>query len=665
MRAIVPDIDRPFTFRGIEIRPEDTPELFRQKLARIVQDARFQLVVVLSTDGVVIELRNVVASDETLLGDDSIGVPLWEAFRWPNAHKIPLDLRDATVRAANGEVIRVDAQLGEFRVIDITIAPVRDSRGAVVLLMLEGRDVTANGHRDDARFRDAGRPQDSPQPVAAAADATEQRRAEQEFVRLTAHSEQQRRLYQTILSSTPDLVYVFDLNHRFTYANEALLTLWGKTADEAIGRNCLELGYEPWHAAMHDREIEQVIATKLPLRGEVPFQGTGDRRIYDYIFVPVLDANGEVEAIAGTTRDVTERKLAEQKVRDSEERLRFMAESMPHKIFTANPSGEMDYFSRQWMEFTGLTFADLQGSNWTRVVHPDDAPESLRLWQRSVDTAQPFQAIHRFRRVDGVYRWHLTRIHAMLAAGGKIMMWIGSSTEIHEQKHAEEELRRANQDLEQFAYAASHDLQEPLRGIKIYSELLTKNYARELDREGLQFLHFVKNGATRMEMLVRDLLAYTQVVQVDKPSMPADAGGAVNVALANLAGAIEESVAQVTVDPLPSLYVHPTHLQQLFQNLLGNAIKYRRPDTVPIIHVSAVRERTRWVITVADNGIGIDMEYKDEIFGLFKRLHTHDRYSGTGIGLALCHRIVERNQGCIWVESEPGVGSRFHFAFPV
>jgi len=499
----------------------------------------------------------------------------------------------------------------------------------------------------------------------AAADTTERKRAEQALVRVTAHSEQQRRLYEAVLSSTPDLVYTFDLHHRFTYANEALLEMWGKTAEEALGKNCLELGYEPWHAAMHDREIEQVIATKRPVRGDVPFQGTQGLRIYDYIFVPVLDANGEVEAIAGTTRDVTERKLAEQKIRDSEERLRFMAESMPQKIFTARPDGEMDYFNQRWMEFTGRPFEDLQGWQWTQAVHPDDADETLRAWRHSIDSGEPLQCTHRFRRADGAYRWHLSRILAMRGNGGEVMMWIGSSTEIHEQKNTEEELRRANQDLEQFAYAASHDLQEPLRGIRIYSELLTNRCQNSLDGQALEFLQYLNHGASRMEMLVRDLLAFTQIMQVEKPAEAVDAEEALQAVLLNLAGAIEESKAQVTFDPLPKLSVPAAHLQQLFQNLVGNAIKYRRPHTVPIVHIGAKRQGCQWAFTVSDNGIGIAEEHRERIFGLFRRLHTSDEYPGTGIGLAICQRIVDRHQGRIWVESEPGKGSAFHFTLPV
>jgi PAS domain S-box-containing protein len=415
---------------------------------------------------------------------------------------------------------------------------------------------------------------------------------------------------------------------------------------------------------MHDREIEQVIATGRPIRGDVPFTGTHGRRIYDYIFVPVFGANGEVEAIAGTTRDVTERKLAEERIRESEERLRFMAESVPEKIFTAKPSGETDYFNQQWMTYTGLTFENLREWNWTELVHPEDAAESLRLWRHSVESGEPFQFTHRIRRADGAYRWHLSRAHAMRAIDGKVTMWIGSSTEIQEQKDTEESLRRANEDLEQFAYAATHDLQEPLRSVKIYSDLLARRYGPRLDGEGREFLKYLHGGAARMERLVRDLLAYTHVGQLETPVELTDAGDCLRVAVANLAGAIDESGARISSDPLPAVKVHHTHLQQVFQNLIGNAIKYRRPDTDPAVHVTARWGKGHWHFTVADNGIGIEPHHHERIFGLFKRLHTNDKYSGTGVGLALCQRIVERNGGRIWVASEPGNGSQFHFTLP-
>jgi PAS domain S-box-containing protein len=243
---------------------------------------------------------------------------------------------------------------------------------------------------------------------------------------------------------------------------------------------------------------------------------------------------------------------------------------------------------------------------------------------------------------------------------------ITAHKEWEEQLRAQgEELRRANHDLEQFAYSASHDLQEPLRSVKIYSELLDKRYHDKLDGEALQFLGYVRQGASSMEALLRDLLIYTQATQIDKPAQPTDATGPLRTALESLAGAIFESGAKVTFDSLPSVPVHSTHLQQIFQNLIGNAIKYRRSGVAPRVHIAAQRQNGEWQLSVSDNGIGIESEYKQRIFSLFKRLHAGTEYSGTGIGLSLCQRIVERYGGHIWVESEPGNGSTFFFTLPV
>jgi light-regulated signal transduction histidine kinase (bacteriophytochrome) len=204
-----------------------------------------------------------------------------------------------------------------------------------------------------------------------------------------------------------------------------------------------------------------------------------------------------------------------------------------------------------------------------------------------------------------------------------------------------------------------------LRTVKIYSELLAQELGNKVEGHARDFLDFVSSGATRMEMLVRDLLAYTQAGQFDRPETSEDASTALKGALANLDGAIRTSGAKIISEPLPALRVHATQLQQLFQNLVGNAIKYRRPEIPPVINVTARRDGECWLFSVSDNGLGIEAEYKERIFGLFKRLHTGDEYSGTGIGLAICQRIVERYHGRIWVESEPGKGSNFKFTLPV
>jgi len=228
------------------------------------------------------------------------------------------------------------------------------------------------------------------------------------------------------------------------------------------------------------------------------------------------------------------------------------------------------------------------------------------------------------------------------------------------------ELRRANDDLNQFAYSASHDLREPLRMVAIYSQILQRRYHHLLDEQGAQYLAYAVQGAKRMELLISDLLAYTQAVDVSpKQVVPVDASRAFDQACQNLKNSIEESKATVRRTDLPTVMVQEVHLLQLFQNLIGNAIKYRA-EAPPEVHVSAEKEGTLWKFCVQDNGIGFDPQYAQQVFGLFKRLHGGDsQYEGTGIGLAICQKIVDRYGGRIWAESKgPGQGCLFCFTLP-
>jgi PAS domain S-box-containing protein len=345
------------------------------------------------------------------------------------------------------------------------------------------------------------------------------------------------------------------------------------------------------------------------------------------------------------------------------ERFRFMAESMPQKIFTARPDGHTDYLNQQWMEFTGLPVDQMLGTGWQLFIHPDDVEENIATWRHSVETGEPLHFEHRFRRADGKYRWHLTRAHAMRDGDGRIVMWIGSSTEIQEQKEKEEALRLANDDLQQFAYSASHDLREPIRNVAVYSELVANRYQNVLDSEGQMFLGFLTEGGRRLAMLVNDLLAYTSAGTGELTEGRVDSNAVLKHSLASLAEAIRESGAEITADPLPEVFIGETHLQQILQNLISNALKYR-DKSPPRIHISATRQAADWCFSVKDNGIGIDPQYKEKIFGVFKRLHRDRQYGGTGIGLAICKRVVERYGGRIWVESEPGKGATFCFTIP-
>ncbi|MBW1674312.1 MAG: sensor protein, partial [Deltaproteobacteria bacterium] len=226
------------------------------------------------------------------------------------------------------------------------------------------------------------------------------------------------------------------------------------------------------------------------------------------------------------------------------------------------------------------------------------------------------------------------------------------------------ELERSNQELQHFAYVASHDLQEPLRMVASYTQLLAKRYKGRLDSDADEFIAYAVDGATRMQVLINDLLTYSRVGTKDKDFRPTDCGTVLEHTLDNLKQVIEESGVEVTYNPLPTVIADDMQLGQLFQNLIANAIRFRSKDS-PHIHVSAERNEDKWIFSVRDNGIGIDPEFHKRIFVIFQRLHKRGEYPGTGIGLAVCNKIVERHAGRIWVESNPKEGSTFYFTIPL
>jgi PAS domain S-box-containing protein len=260
------------------------------------------------------------------------------------------------------------------------------------------------------------------------------------------------RLYETILSTTADFAYVFDPEGHFLYANPRLLKVWAKTLDEVVGKTCYDLGYPTWHADMHMREIREIVRTKQPIRGEVPFTGdSGIFGVYDYLFQPVLDSANNVEFIVGTTRDVTARKHAEQKLEtalneksESERRYRFLANSLPQIAWTAKPDGNLDYYNQRWFDYAGTNPEEMEKVGWTHFVHPDDLPHAGKVWQRSLDTGCNYEVEFRLIRAsDQTYRWHLVRAFPMKNEKGDVLQWIGTCTDIDDQRQLQAKLGEA------------------------------------------------------------------------------------------------------------------------------------------------------------------------------------------------------------------------------
>jgi len=372
--------------------------------------------------------------------------------------------------------------------------------------------------------------------------------------------------------------------------------------------------------------------------------------------------------------DITERKEAEDKVRRSEETLRAVLNQMPSGVTVREAqTGSLILSNARGKEIMGTLVGSADQFAQYRGFHSDGSPYQAEEWplSRSLVRGEVVQTEEvSYQRSDGNRITLSINSAPVRNPQGQIVMAVSVFDDITERKRAEEELHRlleelkySNAELEQFAYVASHDLQEPLRMVSSYMQLLERRYQGKLDSDADEFIAFAVDGAKRMQNLINDLLAYSRVGTRGRALVSSPCEEALKEALANLQFAIAESGATITHEPLPEVNGDPTQLVQLFQNLLSNAIKFRGPEA-PRIQVGAHPEGAEWVFPVCDNGIGLDPKFAERIFVIFQRLHQRDSYPGTGIGLAICKRIVQRHGGRIWVESMPGEGATFYFTLP-
>ncbi len=423
--------------------------------------------------------------------------------------------------------------------------------------------------------------------------------------------------------------------------------------------------------SVHDPKILPEVMERWPasIRSGVPFEmefpllrSDGIYRWFLTRVEPLRDSRGQIVRWFGTNTDIDDLRKSREVLEESERKFRELAESLPDLMWAAHADGSILYNNPQWYAYTGFGPESDLGESWSSILHPDDVTGFLELWQEALEQGRHFASEARVRGPDGIYRWFLNRAEPGRDEHGKVVKWFGTSTDIHEQKLTEEALRRSNLDLEQFAYAASHDLQEPLRMVAIYTQMLAKKYKGKLDEDADQYILFAVNGAKRMEQLLLGLLEYSRVGDRAEKPTPVSAEKALKRALANLAGQIANGSAEVSSSVLPAVSVPEVQISRLFENLIGNALKYRS-EGAPRIHISATCEGAWCQFAVADNGIGFEPAYKEYVFGVFKRLY-RDQYSGIGMGLAIAKRVVERYGGRIWVESELGSGATFFFTLP-
>ena len=359
-------------------------------------------------------------------------------------------------------------------------------------------------------------------------------------------------------------------------------------------------------------------------------------------------------------------------LRESEAQFRELFDCAPVAYHELDKDGVVRWVNRAECALLGYEAGEMLGRPIWEFAPAGDRGASREAIGRKLSGEQPLTPVQRrYTRRDGGELW--VEIHDALVcnATGETTGIRTALLDITEHKHMAQamevhaaKLARSNTELERFAYVASHDLQEPLRMVASFTQLLSKRYSGKLDETADRYIEYAVDGAKRMQHLIADLLAYSRVNNKEIELRQADSEALMVAAVQNLRVTIEESGASVDWDQLPEVWVDQTQFIQLFQNLVGNAIKFRQKETAPQIYISAEDSGAEWLFSVKDNGIGIDPRHADRVFQIFQRLHTRAEYPGTGIGLAVCQKVVERHGGKIWVESEPGAGSNFRFTIP-
>ncbi len=491
--------------------------------------------------------------------------------------------------------------------------------------------------------------------------------------------EERTRELTTILRTAMDGFWIVDTEGRLVEVNDSYCKLTGYSREELLAMRIedIETQETPEEIARHVQRVmetgsdrfETCHRTKegrnLDMEVSVNYQPVGDGRFFAFL------------------HDITERKRAEVALRESEERYRKLVELSPD-IIAIHSEGRILFSNFEGAKLFGVSDpSQLIGKDIFEIVHPDYHEIARERIQKMLEEGERTPPIEeKLIKFDGsVMDVEVASVPFTYQDRTAIL---SIAHDITERKRAEEKLRllleltdrerqradelatelaHSNTELEQFAYVASHDLQEPLRTVTNFTELLAKRYKGKLDKDADEFIGFVVDGSTRMQRMINDLLEYSRVGTRGKPFQPTDCEIVFNEAIANLKVTIEGSGAAITHDPLPTITADRSQMVQLLQNLLSNAIKFCKEK--PSVHVSARQEGNDWVFSVCDNGIGIAPEFFDRLFQIFQRLHTRSEYPGTGIGLAICKKIVERHGGRIWVESEVGKGSTFYFTIPI
>lgn len=423
---------------------------------------------------------------------------------------------------------------------------------------------------------------------------------------------------------------------------------------------------------------------------------------FNFTFSPLRDADGNVYGVLNTAIDVTDEVLAKRALEKREHALEQLLNSIPQKISHTDENADMVFFNQKWLDETGLTLEDLEGKGWFKTIHPDDTEEAKENWKEAIKSGESVEGEFRIKDRDIGYRWNLNRAVPIKGKDGEVRMWVDSKTDIHDQKKQKEllekavairtkklegantalirqnrEIEKQKKEMEAFAYVSSHDLQEPLRKIRIFAGRIRALEDQNLSDRGLNYFGRMEEAAERMQVLIEDLLSYSKVKNDKGQYKVTDLNEIINEVKSELREIIEEKDATIKVTEICDAKVIPFQFRQLLKNIISNSLKFSKPDIPPRVIITSKNakggelghhelnpDRTYCHITLKDNGIGFEPMYGERIFKVFQRLHTRDEYAGTGIGLSIVKKIVDNHDGYITATGEPGKGAQFDIYVP-
>ncbi len=511
----------------------------------------------------------------------------------------------------------------------------------------------------------------------------ETQRSQNERQRAAEALRESERLMRVVTGGARVGLVVVDRDYRYLFANETYKEVLGLTQGDIIGRRVPDVLSAGW--SQIQPHLDRALAgERVTYELSNPVEGAQRRyQHFALLYEPHQDDAGE-RTVVVVLADITERKGAEEALRESEERFRSMADNIGPLAWMANADGGLFFYNKRWFEYTGTTLEEMKGWGWSRVHHPEHIDRVVAKWKDHLRRGEAWEDTFPLRGRDGQYRWFLSRAFPIRNAQGEISRWFGTNTDITELRETQEALEEAQKklrrhamdlektvaertarlsetvgELEAFSYSIAHDMRAPLRSMVGFSSILRSDYNDKLDSEGKDFLRKISTSAERLDRLIQDVLNYSKVVRGELKMEAIAPDRLVREIIESYPNLQPPNARIIIEEPIPKVMANSAALTQIISNLLGNAVKFVARGTEPRIRIWAETRGDRVRLWFEDNGIGIEPEAQKRLFQIFQRVHRPELYEGTGIGLAIVRKAAERMEGRVGVISEVNCGSRF------